>query len=71
MATMIIPSQAYGAPRRARGPGLLAVISNWFRAARAREAEASVQDYAGGRWCDATERELNEKLLFGPNRSIY
>lgn len=68
MATMIIPSQAYGARRRARGAGLLSAISNYFRTARAREREAFLADYPAGRWCDATEREINEKLIFGRDR---
>lgn len=71
MATMSIPSKAFGAPRRnARGSGLLAALSKHFRAAQAREIDSYVQDYAGGRWCDATEREASNRVIFGDQRPL-
>ena len=64
MATMIIPSRAYGVPRKSA-----AKVSLWNRllealkASRQRQAEAIVAQYAAGRWSDSVEREINEKLI--------
>ena len=65
MATMIIPSKAYGAPRKraAEGPGLWASFVAAIKASRQHQAEAIVAEYSQGRWTDSVEREINEKLI--------
>ena len=69
MATMIIPSRAYGAsPKRAvRGPGLWTRFVDALKASRQAEADRIVEQYAAGRWSDAVEREINEKLIHHEN----
>ena len=69
MATMIIPSRAYGVAhkRAAKGPGLFARFMSALTAARQAEAERIVAQYAGGRWSDSVEREINEKLIHHEN----
>ena len=65
MATMIIPSAAFGASRKraAPGPGLMARFMSALKASRQAQAEAIVAQYSAGRWSDSTEREINEKLI--------
>jgi hypothetical protein len=64
MATMIIPSRAYGAPRKSAAKiGLWGHIMQAMKAARQHEADAIVSQYAAGRWSDSVEREINEKLI--------
>ena len=65
MATMIIPSRAYGvrAKRAAAGPGLWTRFIDALRAARQAEAERAVAQYIDGRrWSDSVEREIGEKF---------
>lgn len=65
MATMIIPSKAFGArtKRSSAGTGLLARIVEAIRASRQREADAVVARYMAGRWTDSVEREINDRLI--------
>lgn len=65
MATMIIPSKAYGArtKRAAAGPGFFSRAYAALKAARQREADALVAQYMGERWTDSVEREVNDKLI--------
>ncbi|MFT4096655.1 MAG: hypothetical protein QM651_05995 [Rhodoblastus sp.] len=63
MATMIIPSKAYGArAKRSQPRGLLTRIFDALRTARQHEADAIVASHMAGRWTDSVEREINEKL---------
>ena len=73
MATMIIPSRAYGAPRKraAAGPGLLARFLDAIKASRQAQADAIVAQYAAGRWTDSVEREINEKLINREGIRLY
>jgi hypothetical protein len=73
MATMIIPSRAYGvaAKRAAKGPGLFARFMTALKAARQAEAERIVAQYTGGRWSDSIEREINEKLVHHENLRAF
>ena len=73
MATMIIPSRAFGAPvkRAARGPGLWTKFIEALRASRQAEAERIVAQYTAGRWSDGVEREINEKLVHHENLRAF
>ncbi|HMN74273.1 MAG TPA: hypothetical protein PKA55_20615 [Rhodoblastus sp.] len=63
MATMIIPSKAYGArAKRAQPRGLLTRFLDAMKAAHQHDADAIVARYMNGRWSDSVEREINEKL---------
>ena len=63
MATMIIPSKAYGArAKRAQPRSLLTRIFEALKAARQQEADEIAARYMAGRWTDSVEREINEKL---------
>ena len=64
MATMIIPSRAYGArAKRSQPRGLVTRFLDAMKAARQHEADEIAARYAAGRWSDSAERELNEKLI--------
>ncbi|MCC2104205.1 MAG: hypothetical protein KDJ20_09275 [Hyphomicrobiales bacterium] len=64
MATMIIPSKAYGArAKRARPRSLLTRIFDAMKAARQQEADEIAARYMAGRWTDSVEREINDKLI--------
>ena len=65
MATMIIPSRAYGvrAKRAAPAPSLWARFMEALKASRQAEADRIVAQYAAGRWTDSVEREVNDKLI--------
>ena len=73
MATMIIPSRAYGvaAKRASKGPGLFARFMTALKSARQAEAERIVAQYTGGRWSDSIEREINEKLVHHENLRAF
>lgn len=63
MATMIIPSRAYGArAKRAQPRGLWTRFLDALKAARQHEADELAARYMNGRWSDSVEREINEKL---------
>ncbi|MFV0280326.1 MAG: hypothetical protein ACK5JM_06145 [Rhodoblastus sp.] len=63
MATMTIPSRAYGAKaKRARPQSFMSWVHNALKAARQREADAIVARAMNGRWTDQLEREVNAKL---------
>ena len=65
MATMIIPSRAYGvtAKRAAPGPSLWSRFMSALAASRQAEAERIIAQYMGGRWTDSVEREINDRLI--------
>ena len=64
MATMIIPSKAYGArAKRAQPRGLLTRIFDAMKAAGQQEADEIAARYMAGRWTDSVEREINDKLI--------
>ena len=64
MATMIIPSRAYGArAKRAQPRGLVTPFLEAMKAARQHETDEIVARYMTGRWSDATEREINDRLI--------
>ena len=64
MATMIIPSKAYGArAKRAQPRSLLTRIFDAMKAARQQEADEIAARYMAGRWTDSVEREINDKLI--------
>ncbi|MDE2362346.1 MAG: hypothetical protein KGM42_06670 [Hyphomicrobiales bacterium] len=73
MATMIIPSRAYGAPikRTAPGPGLWTKFIEAVKASRQAEAERIVAQYSAGRWSDSVEREINDKLVHHENLRAF
>ena len=72
MATMIIPSRAYGArAKRSQPRGLLTRFVAAFKAARQHEADEIAARYMAGRWTDAVEREINEKLIQAEARRLF
>ncbi|MFO1116319.1 MAG: hypothetical protein U1E28_11580 [Beijerinckiaceae bacterium] len=73
MATMIIPSRAYGvsSKRSQPGPGLWTRFLDALKASRQAEADRIVAQYTGGRWSDAMEREINEKLVHHENLRAF
>lgn len=73
MATMIIPSRAYGAvsKRSQPGPGLWTRFLDALKASRQAEADRIVAQYSGGRWSDAMEREINDKLIHHENLRTF
>jgi hypothetical protein len=73
MATMIIPSRAYGvvSKRAAPGPSLWTRFVDALKASRQAEAERIVAQYAAGRWSDSVEREINEKLIRHENLRAF
>ena len=73
MATMIIPSRAFGAAskRAAPGPGLWTRFIDALKASRQAEAERIVAQYSGGRWSDSMEREINDKLIHHENLRAF
>ena len=63
MATMIIPSKAYGArAKRSQPRGLWTRFLDALKVARQQEADEIVARYMSGRWSDAVEREINDRL---------
>ena len=73
MATMIIPSRAYGvvSKRAAPGPSLWTRFVDVLKASRQADAERIVAQYAGGRWSDSVEREINEKLIQSEMHRVF
>ena len=72
MATMIIPSKAYGArAKRAQPRGLLTRIFDAMKAARQQEADEIVARYMAGRWTDSVEREINDKLAHSEMHRLF
>ncbi len=72
MATMIIPSKAYGArAKRSQPRGLWNRFLDAMKASRQQEADEIVARYMSGRWSDAAEREINEKLVQSEMNRIF
>ena len=72
MATMIIPSKAYGArAKRAQPRSLLTRIFDAMKAARQQEADEIAARYMAGRWTDSVEREINDKLAHSEMRRLF
>jgi hypothetical protein len=72
MATMIIPSRAYGAPRKSAAKvGLWTHFLEALKASRQRQADEIVAQYASGRWSDSVEREINEKLIHAEGLRLF
>jgi len=64
MATMIIPSRAFGArAKRAQPRSLWTRFLDAMKAARQHEADEAAARYMTGRWSDSVEREINEKVI--------
>ena len=72
MATMIIPSRAYGArAKRSQPRGLMTRFLEALKAARQQEADELAARYMAGRWSDSVEREINEKLIDSEMRRLF
>jgi len=64
MATIIIPSKAFGVrAKRSQPRSLWTRIYEAMLASRQREADAVVARHMAGRWTDAVERQVNEELI--------
>ncbi len=72
MATMIIPSKAYGARAKKSAPhGLFARLMSALKTARQHEADEIAAQYMTGRWSDSVEREVNERLTHAELHRLF
>ena len=72
MATMIIPSKAYGArAKRSQPRGLVTRFLDALKVARQQEADEIVARCMNGRWSDAAEREINDKLIHAEMNRLF
>lgn len=72
MATMSIPSKAFGArAKRSQPRGLWTRFLDAMKVSRQQEADEIVARYMTGRWSDAAEREINDKLIHSEMHRLF